>query len=255
MVLMEDVVSGRMILSEGSEMARLLLLPPGSTLKPLVLLALLRQQLLRPEETYSCPGVLHIAGRQLNCSHPRLSQPLSVADAISYSCNCAIAHFASRFKPADLAEELARAGLKSRTGLLPGAEATGVISSRGSEASLQLLALGEEGIRITPLELLRAYRGLAQGSAPTMAGPIVSGLEGAVAFGTAQKARVDGISVAGKTGTVRAESGNRYGWFAGFAPSHQPQVALTVLVRGTSGGSDAAPIASRVLAAYFARKS
>ena len=71
-------------------------------------------------------------------------------------------------------------------------------------------------------------------------------------YGTAQLARVNGLSVAGKTGSVRTAEGARIAWFAGFAPSRAPDVVVAVMLQGRSGGSDAAPVAGQILAAYRA---
>jgi penicillin-binding protein 2 len=85
--------------------------------------------------------------------------------------------------------------------------------------------------------------------------------------GTAYAARnKDGVQVAGKTGTAqvvgrkgRSEESSSawyldrsHGWFAGFAPVDDPQVAFAVLVEhGGSGGASAAPIATSVMQQYF----
>jgi penicillin-binding protein 2 len=58
-----------------------------------------------------------------------------------------------------------------------------------------------------------------------------------------------GIPVAGKTGTAEVGNGDAHGWFVGYAPYHQPQVAIAVLLEhGGSAGLSAAPLARRVLA-------
>ena len=89
----------------------------------------------------------------------------------------------------------------------------------------------------------------------------------AVTNGTASRAEVPGVGVAGKTGTaefgqvVRTTVGgrnefNEAGWFIGFAPYNDPQVAIAVYLQRdekTGGGADAAPAASRILREYFAR--
>jgi cell division protein FtsI/penicillin-binding protein 2 len=92
-----------------------------------------------------------------------------------------------------------------------------------------------------------AYRRLASGAMPL----VISGLEDAVEYGTAQRARIAGCKVAGKTGTVLAQDGAHLAWFAGFAPSHAAKVVVTVLLQGRSGGADAAPIAGRILEAQW----
>ena len=84
--------------------------------------------------------------------------------------------------------------------------------------------------------------------------PVRAGLEGAVAFGTAQHARVAGVQVAGKTGSAFTAEGEHVAWFAGFMPSREPDVVVVVMLRGRSGGADAAPVAGRILEAYRARR-
>jgi penicillin-binding protein 2 len=83
----------------------------------------------------------------------------------------------------------------------------------------------------------------------------VEGLEGAVEYGTAQAAKLSNIVVAGKTGSVRTDSGMHIASFVGFAPSRSPQVVVAVLGQGYSGGGDAAPLARRLLNAYFANRA
>lgn len=89
--------------------------------------------------------------------------------------------------------------------------------------------------------------------------------------GTARRARLDNITVAGKTGTAQVVRLKQYkhlkeedipykyrdhAWFTCFAPAERPEIAVTVLVEhGLHGGSAAAPIAKAVLEKYFARRA
>jgi cell division protein FtsI/penicillin-binding protein 2 len=75
-----------------------------------------------------------------------------------------------------------------------------------------------------------------------------------VAYGTAQRARIPGATVAGKTGSVRTAAGTSLAWFAGFVPSRAPEVVVAVVLQGYSGGSDAAPVGGRILQAWRAGK-
>jgi len=79
------------------------------------------------------------------------------------------------------------------------------------------------------------------------------------------------VVIAGKTGTaqvsrVSARSGidarqlgyfnQDHAWFAGFAPYQNPEVAVVAMVEHAGpGGKIAAPIAMRLLEAYFAQKA
>ncbi len=95
------------------------------------------------------------------------------------------------------------------------------------------------------------------------------GMEAAVAYGTAQKAQVPGIRVAGKTGTAEFFCGPddekagicrmgpplpTHAWFTAFAPVEKPEIALVVWVfNGGEGSATAAPIAQEILSYYFQR--
>ena len=246
--LLVDVRTRRLIAASGAELAAGLLLPPGSTVKPFTLQALLRAGKLGAEETFPCPGNLAIGGRSFNCSHPTVAAPIAVPTALAYSCNCFVAHFAERFAPGELAAELVRCGLASRSGWFGDNEAAGRVARADGREAQQLQAIGEGSLMVTAAALALAFRRLAVSAAE----PIRSGLEGAVEFGTARNARVEGVRVAGKTGSVRAADGAMIAWFAGFAPSRAPTAVVTVMLQGRSGGGDAAPMAGRIFAAYLA---
>ena len=86
--------------------------------------------------------------------------------------------------------------------------------------------------------------------------------------GTGKKARIPGITVAGKTGTAqvvkmgersRSNKGARatrdHAWFIAFAPYEAPEIAVACIVEnaGGGGGAIAAPTVREVLAHYFNR--
>jgi cell division protein FtsI/penicillin-binding protein 2 len=160
-----------------------------------------------------------------------------VDTAIAYSCNCFVAHFAEQFEPGGLAQEMRSAGFD---------KAQPAITSDAQ----RIQALGEGSVLITAAELAFAYRQLAVSSIQAGMEPVLAGLEGAVTFGTGQQVRIDGVSIAGKTGSVKTTAGAHVAWFAGFMPSRMPEVVVTVMLGARSGGADAAPIAREILEAY-----
>jgi len=78
-------------------------------------------------------------------------------------------------------------------------------------------------------------------------------MELVVSEGTGKAARLDSVSVAGKTGTAQNPHGEDHAWFMCFAPADDPQVAMVVIVENAGhGSSEAAPVARKWLQAYFA---
>jgi penicillin-binding protein 2 len=96
-----------------------------------------------------------------------------------------------------------------------------------------------------------------------------SALREAVASGTGRAVDLVMAEVAGKTGTAqlyRHSAGvdpkdlpkeeRDHGWFVGYAPADDPQIAFAVVVEhGGHGGSSAAPVARKVLEAFFSEES
>jgi penicillin-binding protein 2 len=83
--------------------------------------------------------------------------------------------------------------------------------------------------------------------------------------GTGKIARIDGVEVAGKTGTAQVVSLptdvkkselpfhlRDHAWFTAFAPFHNPEIAVVVLIEhGGSGSGAAAPLARELIAFYL----
>lgn len=86
--------------------------------------------------------------------------------------------------------------------------------------------------------------------------------------GTARRAKLEGIEVAGKTGTTQVRSWSadeihlrcdsrpiflrHHGWFVGFAPVNNPEITVAVLAQhACSGAVGAAPVVHDIMQAYF----
>ncbi|REA59458.1 peptidoglycan glycosyltransferase [Dyadobacter luteus] len=85
--------------------------------------------------------------------------------------------------------------------------------------------------------------------------PVIEGMIGAIQSGTAKSARIEGITVAGKTGTSQNKKGDDHSIFIGFAPVENPKIAIAVFVEnGGFGGQAAAPIAGLIMEKYLTGK-
>jgi penicillin-binding protein 2 len=70
--------------------------------------------------------------------------------------------------------------------------------------------------------------------------------------GTGGSARVDSVTVAGKTGTAQNPHGEDHALFICYAPAANPEIVVVALAENAGhGGSEAAPLAQKVLQAYF----
>ena len=111
-------------------------------------------------------------------------------------------------------------------------------------------------MKVTPLEMLAAYRALALRRAATDSSAaertVFQGLEEATAYGMARLASVPEMKVAGKTGTPRADEGSwTNGWCAGYGPADKPEIAVVVFLERGTGPGDAAPLAAEIFQAWY----
>jgi penicillin-binding protein 2 len=161
------------------------------------------------------------------------------------------------------------------------------------------LGIGQGYLLVTPLQLLNAINAIANGGtlyrpllvreiadiqgniirsfqpevigrlpiAPEHLAVVREGMVAAVERGTAVRAQIPGIRVAGKTGTAEfcddlalrmgLCAGRRlpsHAWFIAFAPAEAPEVSVLVFIwNGGEGSQNAAPVARQILEAYFRR--
>jgi cell division protein FtsI/penicillin-binding protein 2 len=258
-----DVATGKLLAQWNITVAAQRLERPGSTVKPFVLMELLRSGKVQPDQRLACRRPLYISGHRMDCTHSPAVASLDAVDAIAYSCNSYFSTMALRMNAAELAQVFQRAGFTSPTGLAAG-EAVGRIEPPQSQPKLQLQALGDWGIQITPLELLFAYRTLArqklgsqkldsqqQSSNPGFASAVFQGLERSVLYGIAHAAQPTGTTAAGKTGTASGVNTiGSHGFFVGYAPADKPEIVLLVYLEH-GRGMDAAAVAAPVFTSYW----
>lgn len=90
---------------------------------------------------------------------------------------------------------------------------------------------------------------------PATAAALNTMMQRVVNAGTATSAALEGIQVAGKTGTAERGDGTNLAWFVAFAPADDPKVAVAVVIEDTqsTGGEAAAPIAAEVIKSALAQ--
>lgn len=131
------------------------------------------------------------------------------------------------------------------------ANVAAIIANRGHYYTPHLVSgIGEKG-KIKPEYLEKHETGID----PRHFETIIPGMIGAVEGGTVSgMARMNGIAIAGKTGTSQNKKGKDHSIFIAFAPADNPKIAIAVFVEnGGFGGRAAAPVANLVIERYLKR--
>lgn len=280
---------------------------PGSTFKIVAFTAGLDLRKLSPDERIDCHWG-HYTDPVFKASLTDLKKMSVVParDVFTYSSNIGTYKVYKKVGQTAFIDYTRRFGFGRRTGIdLPG-ESNGYFNDgRWSNTTHSRLPMGYE-VKATPLQMALAYGAIANGGLlmkprlidritsadgrieqvvePEVAGQVCSGrtaqlmrelLKNVVAKGTGTRAQIEGIEVAGKTGTSqrydpelvvgRNKDGTprkggyrRDQWitsFAGFAPADDPKIACVIVVDNPKasdpaeigGGKVAAPIFAEIV--------
>ncbi len=267
--------------------------PPGSTFKLVVASAALASGAYTPQSLLPNPAAYQLPQsndvvRNASGTTCGPEPEVTIADALRLSCNIPFAELAVQLGDDAIREQAELYGFNHSF-------ETPLVSTPSSypraldDPQTALTGFGQGQVTATPLQMAMVSAGIANGGlvmSPRMVDAVLGpdlrvqesfdDVEWAraldkrlaeemtqmmvanVSSGAATGARIDGIEVAGKTGTSE-NGGKPYSlWFTGFAPAIDPQVAVAVVVengggKGTSGSGNAiaAPIAKRVMEAVL----
>jgi peptidoglycan glycosyltransferase len=100
---------------------------------------------------------------------------------------------------------------------------------------------------------------LHQAVSPEVASQLTQMMVDVVQNGTGKPGQINGIQVAGKTGTAQTSpSRPPFAWFTAFAPANDPKIAVAVMIEDANvarndiaGGTLAAPVAKKVMEAVL----
>lgn len=263
---------------------------PGSTLKPITIIAGLQEGAVTPGTAVPCDGVFDKVAPSLRCwKHTGHGTVANVPAALQFSCNDYMCEIAYRLGTADGRMEYKDSAALERLGHYAGlfhldkksgvevaessphvTDAFGIPSAIGqgthNYATVQLAryagALASKG-DIFSLSLIQGIAG--EGGEFQEKEPVLEGrvkLPGrvweAVGAGMAQFAQNNevlkgmGIPVAGKTGTAQ-EAKNRpdHALFIGYAPLEAPEIAVAVRIANGYGSSNATAVGKHIFDYYF----
>ncbi len=152
---------------------------------------------------------------------------------------------ALRFKPGSLPAQ--KPGDRGAAAQL--AIGQGALLASPMGMALATAALANDGRMVKPRLSPRQTPELLGGVAPpAIARKMRSLLRDVVTQGTGRGADVQGLHVAGKTGTAQTPRGDDHAWFVAMAPESKPTLVVAVLVEhGGYGAAAAVPVAAGLL--------
>ena len=149
------------------------LYPPGSTIKPLVALSALENDVISPNTTTECKGVIELYGHTYHCWKEKGHGFLRLREGIKQSCDIYFYEVARRLGVDRLAETANKFGLgnkvldildEERTGLVPSTKWKLKNIGRGWLLGETLLAgIGQGYFQVTPIQLCLMTAQLANG--------------------------------------------------------------------------------------------
>lgn len=144
---------------------------PGSTFKPISVLAALQDAVLAPTTHYECPGYYELGKRKFRCSH--VHGDVDMREAIVQSCNVYFYKLAEQVGIDRLARYAREFGLGQKSGIGINTEASGFVSTRewyekrhNKRYHLGFTlnaAIGQGDTRVTLIQLAMMYAAIASG--------------------------------------------------------------------------------------------
>jgi len=272
-------------------------LEPGSSLKPFVVAAALEAGAIHPDRPIDTgDGTLRVPGKVIRDLHPKGS--LLPGGVLRVSSNVGAVRIAQALGRREQFAGLRAFGFGERSGSGFPSESAGLLRDwRDWRPVDQATIAFGQGISVTAVQMALATAALANGGllleprivaarrhpggswVPTRrkvrrraissetARSVRRMLEAVVGpEGTASRASLRGVPVAGKTGTAQkldpatgAYSATRYhGWFVGIVPADEPRLVIVAELDEPRaglhhGGSSAAPLFAEVASAHLAR--
>jgi peptidoglycan glycosyltransferase len=267
--------------------------PPGSTFKVVTAAAALENG-VTVETQIPSPVVLDLpqttAGLRNFGGSSCTGETSTLPDAMRISCNTAFGALGLQLGDDTLREQAEKFGFGDTDLRVPTRVADSRFPDEANPPQTAQSAIGQFDVRVTPLQMAMVAAGVANDGevmrpysvqevqAPDLsvvrsarpdvlsravstevADQLTAMMELVVDDGSGRRAQIDGVRVAGKTGTAQHAQGRPpHAWFIGFAPADDPQVAVAVVVEDggslgseATGGALAAPIASSVMRAVL----
>jgi penicillin-binding protein 2 len=147
--------------------------PPGSTFKVVTLSAALQEGVVKPGETFYCPGYYKVNNRIARCWKSSGHGRLTVQEGLTQSCDVVFYELGRRLGPDRLAEFARRYGLGERCGIDLPQEKKGLVpdtawkkrvwGEQWYEGDSINYGIGQGFLQVTPLQMALIYGEIATG--------------------------------------------------------------------------------------------
>lgn len=255
-VIIVEPRSGKLLGVTNPDVAFCRSFPPGSLFKIVTAFALLEEGRLDPHEQVFCKNLFRLQGRTFTCCDPAGHGKVDLLQAIAMSCSVFFYTEGQRLTPEVLCKFASDLGLGHTMGIGYPGESGGVLRQPACGPEFTQMLVGEGGaVRITPWQAALLLRKILLGKGDSYA-LVRDGLKMAARQGTARKASPPGICIAAKTGTATDLKfpTETHAWFAGFAPSENPEIILVIFLYRGKSYNDAAPLARRFFQEIIPRR-
>jgi penicillin-binding protein 2 len=263
--------------------------PPGSTWKLATAAIALQDSIVTLDDKMpeACTGTFRYGNRDFHCWEKHGHGRLTLQRAIEVSCDIYFYQLALKVGLTRLVAGGISLGGSDRSGIdlpeearptFPSADVKAYYDrkygrSGWSQAVVLNLGIGQGENDQTVASMARFYTALAtdgDAATPTVAqrapervkilqlstdqlNGIRAAMAGVVSRGTATSAQIQGVVLAGKTGTAQNSQDplHDHAWFVGFAPANDPRIVVAVMLEFGGHGDRAARIASKIIQAYL----
>ena len=259
---------------------------PGSTFKVFTATSALEEGVVKPTDTFNCPGFKIVEDRRIRCHKTTGHGAETFAQGVQNSCNPVFMEVGARLGVDGMYKYLNKLGILKKTGIDVPGEAATIMHKKENVGAVELATMSfGQSFQLTPVRLLTTVSAVINGgrlitphfgvSLESSDKTIVSKLsynedkkavsketsetmktilESVVTEGGGKKAAVAGYRVGAKTGTSEKlpRSSKRYiASCLGFAPANNPVLLTIVLIDEPQGiyygGTIAAPVVSKLM--------
>ena len=256
---------------------------PGSIVKMISQIAILRYGNLNIEKTHFCSGFYQFGDRIYGCWVTDGHGEVNMTQAMAMSCDVFFYKTIQQINIDKLHDVFKEFGFGKKTNIDIPNESIGLVPNKDylmnrygkygwSKGTLLNLSIGQGELLVTPIQVLNyinliATKGnssschfvlvdnLPENSKPKLQKEhwvqVHEGLSSAIISknGTGRKSDplIEGLKIYGKTGTAENPHGDNHAWYTGWAEYHNKKYSIVILLENAgSGGSVAAPIAKLV---------